>query len=404
MQHMDSGTFASSVLHPAKLQKLDWNTCLCHSGPVPSHEPLVAFGERSWKTLLQAASVRDDHLHAFLCGSGAGLDAPRGFYHRVCYQKYTHRQYLARLEESTGGEKNGDITSEQQQSGQGTHADSALSCSGHDGEARPSTPNSGCSHSQDAFARLTRSQVAKTDNKLCLFCQQETKKVKGSRQKPSNCMTLEACATLYEPALIREDDRVLLEVNPSLPDLVAKEICYHKVCYSRYTNPKALETNVHKESNGSSGSAYTRAFSRLASEIEKSPSTAQVMVMWPACLSYVAGISYCWRRRVLHWIRIARIDSSTGYVSTLKNPWLSFGHPPELQILKWWLLRPCLKVFSFITRQRTYGHRRKFQLLSSRQACSIPLRCLCPEGIHQGEVQALSCITARSIFVNKFSL
>ena len=295
MEHMESGTFASSVLRPAKLPKLDWNTCLCHSGPVPSHEPLVAFGERSWKTLLQAANVRDDHLHAFLCGSGAGLDAPRGFYHRVCYQKYTHRHHLARLEESAGGDADGDITSEQQQSGQGTHADSELSCSGHDGEAGPSMPNGGCSHSQVASARLTRSQVTKTDHKLCLFCQQGTKKVKGSRQKPSNCMTLEACATLYEAALITEDERVLLEVNPSLPDLIAKEICYHKVCYSHYTNPKALEAisdaNVSKESNGSSGSAYTRAFSRLTSEIEQSiincPSDGNVASMPELCRRYI---------------------------------------------------------------------------------------------------------------------
>ena len=41
MEHVETGTFASSFLRPAKLPKLDWKTCLCHIGPVSSHEPLV---------------------------------------------------------------------------------------------------------------------------------------------------------------------------------------------------------------------------------------------------------------------------------------------------------------------------------------------------------------------------
>ena len=47
-------------------------------------------------------------LHAFPCDSGARLDAPCGFYDRVCYQKYTHRQHLATLEESARGDSEGD--------------------------------------------------------------------------------------------------------------------------------------------------------------------------------------------------------------------------------------------------------------------------------------------------------
>ena len=54
------------------------------------------------------ASVRDDCLHAFPCDSGARLDATCGFYDRVCYQKYTHRQHFATLEESAGGDAEGD--------------------------------------------------------------------------------------------------------------------------------------------------------------------------------------------------------------------------------------------------------------------------------------------------------
>ena len=103
--------------------------------------------------------------------------------------------------------------------------DSELTCNGPEEKAQPCTPNGGCSLSQDASARLTRSQVAKTENKLCLFYQQETEKVKGSRQKLSNSMvTLTLRHVLL--ALRKEGEQVLLEVNfnLSLPDLIVKEI------------------------------------------------------------------------------------------------------------------------------------------------------------------------------------
>ena len=158
------------------------------------------------------------------CDSGARLDAPCGFYDRVCYQKYTHRQHLARLEEPARGDSEGD-RHHQWAAGNSLVRDSELSCNGPEGKAQPCTPNSGCSLSQDASARLTRSQVAKTDNKLCLYYQQETKKVKGSRQKlPNSVVTLALRHVLL--SLRKEDERVLLEVNfnLSLPDLIVKEI------------------------------------------------------------------------------------------------------------------------------------------------------------------------------------
>ena len=57
--------------------------------------------------------------------------------------------------------------------------------------------------------------------------------------------------------------------------------------------------NVSKESHGSSGSAYTRAFSRLANVIKQSimiincPNDGNVASMPELCHSL--GICYCWR-------------------------------------------------------------------------------------------------------------
>ena len=105
--------------------------------------------------------------------------------------------------------------------------DFELTCNGPEGKAQPCTPNGGCSLSQDASARLTRSQVAKTDNKLFLFYQQETctDKVKDSRQCSQTQWWPLHWGMLYF-ALRKEGERVLLEVNfnLSLPDLIVKEI------------------------------------------------------------------------------------------------------------------------------------------------------------------------------------
>ena len=125
MEHVETGTFASSFLRPAKLPKLDWKTCLCHSGPVSSHEPLVE------QPLAEPAIVEDsagstppaivtDCLHAYFCDSGARLDAPYGFYDRVCYQnsQATSCQTRRISKRRLGGRPSSPVSS-RQQSGEG---------------------------------------------------------------------------------------------------------------------------------------------------------------------------------------------------------------------------------------------------------------------------------------------
>ena len=87
--------------------------------------------------------------------------------------------------------------------------------------------------------------------------------------------------------------------NLSLPDLIVKEIiivCHHNVCYSRYTRTPMIGSsgaNVSKESHGSSASAYTRAFSRLANVIKQSimiincPNDGNVASMPGLCHRYL---------------------------------------------------------------------------------------------------------------------
>ena len=104
---IQSGTLAASA-RPAKLSRLDWDSCLCHNGLDRSRsdsEPLTSFTERSWKSLLHAAALRKDRTAVFLSENGADPSVPRGVYHRKCYQSYTHKRELdklaARLAEGT---------------------------------------------------------------------------------------------------------------------------------------------------------------------------------------------------------------------------------------------------------------------------------------------------------------
>ena len=91
LEEMETAALRSSVFQAAKFAKLDWNSCLYHMASVPSTEPLTVFRHRSWKTLLHAASVRNDRLHAFSCDSGAEVAVPQGVDHCTCYQTYTHK-------------------------------------------------------------------------------------------------------------------------------------------------------------------------------------------------------------------------------------------------------------------------------------------------------------------------
>ena len=87
-------------------------------------------------------------------------------------------------------------------------------------------------------------------------------------------MSFEACQKVFRAAPIRGDERVLLEVQQGQPDLIAKEVCYHRACYGNYTNQKTLhaisERNVEEESDGKKGRLYQDAFSCLADEIRTS--------------------------------------------------------------------------------------------------------------------------------------
>ena len=149
----------------------------------------------------------------------------------------------------------------------------------------------------DHYERLlTRIKVTKTvEPNRCLFCDQVQNKVNGVRQSLLSCMTFEACDAIYYAAYVRGDKDVLLEVQPGQPDLIAKEICYHHCCYAKHTHEKTLhglsEEKVCEESSGKRRTEYSKAFSRLADEIQdtilSSPGEGKIASMTDLCARYV---------------------------------------------------------------------------------------------------------------------
>ena len=62
--------------------------------------PLTAFTQTSWKTLQHAASIRLDDVFTVLQNSYTDESKPIGAYHRQCYQAYTNKKALDKLQRS----------------------------------------------------------------------------------------------------------------------------------------------------------------------------------------------------------------------------------------------------------------------------------------------------------------
>ena len=119
--------------------------------------------------------------------------------------------------------------------------------------------------------RQTRSVLPGLDLKKCLFCQSEKRQRKNRRltEKLIRCTWHCTPSTLVRAARIRQDERVLLEIEDS--DLHAKDVLYHASCYKDFTCPRQLDLLLQKEleSEVDVDSPQKRAFSKLVGIMEK---------------------------------------------------------------------------------------------------------------------------------------
>lgn len=217
----------------------NWERCLCHKQGVK--EDLKPFTERSWETFKAAADVRQDDVSEVL--KDYWIQGPRGFFHRKCYQHYTHAQKLRTIQEKRGAVD----VSEQPEKKAAVHS--------------------------------RRSEVSTSSLQHCIICQKQ-KPVRGAKrsnqryEKLVELQTCQAATKLREAAQIRCDERILLcimAVNDPL-DLVALEVKYHRSCYITYTHPRYLKKNDDTMDTGCvethRQSVYDQAFDELCNIIK----------------------------------------------------------------------------------------------------------------------------------------
>ena len=101
----------------------------------------------------------------------------------------------------------------------------------------------------------------------CLFCDKETIKVKGVKQKLTKCVTKCAEDSIKLAVASRCNDKLICKVEGQ--DLVAREAWYHNACRRKYTRSDARHVS-HKHSEASKSiEAHQSAFDFLCFYIEK---------------------------------------------------------------------------------------------------------------------------------------
>ena len=70
--------------------------CLCYRRNVTGK--LTCFTDASWETFRRSAEVRRDDAYEVLSRHFSAGGGPFGGYHRSCYQTYTNKTLLARLQ------------------------------------------------------------------------------------------------------------------------------------------------------------------------------------------------------------------------------------------------------------------------------------------------------------------
>ena len=216
------------------------DVCLCHCRKAPPDARLTKFTVVSWEKLRSAAELRKDETWKKLEGSWES--GPRGAYHRDCYQAYTHREHLERL--------------------QRRRSEGKSTCAPEAAEEKASEIG--------AAQRRTnlRSNRALSSNKLkCIICQQDKKDPRDRRKNETLTKCTNLNDTLLNAAKLRQDDRTLLELESRGVDNVAGDLLYHCSCYREYTRAKDLRRLEDTPEDDSD--PYRLAFQELVAEIEE---------------------------------------------------------------------------------------------------------------------------------------
>jgi len=236
----NSSEFILSYEPPKKRTCLDTRSgCIIHCTD-ESGELSALHDIQSWKSLLKAAEIRQYKPILDLVESLKDEEIPDICYHRKCRSIFTMKKDLERISKDEG-----------------------TSC------------NSKSSTSQDRRSSRGPSAKGTTYERICIFCNKESKYGKGkqTREKLIQCSDLRSDQMTRNVATANHDTKILAIVSR---ELVAAEACYHKSCYRNYTRPVFEEATYigsaeDKEYNLIESKAHQKLFNHIRSNVLENP-------------------------------------------------------------------------------------------------------------------------------------
>ena len=171
------------------------NKCCIHYDTVDETKLVSLTSIESWKTLLRAATILNHTAIVELSGKLKEDEIPQLSYHKTCRPMFTLKRDLQKLDQSQPG------------------------CSAT--KVRRASRDGSCSNST-------------TLPKKCIFCDKADKYLSGKHTRDAlvSCQTFIADKRIRKCAAVKNDKRIMAL---TADELVAKEACYHKRCYSVYT-------------------------------------------------------------------------------------------------------------------------------------------------------------------------
>jgi len=172
------------------------NKCLIHvRDDLPKTETLSQFSSTSWQTVYTAATKRNDQ-NVLSKDSTEGM---LSFYHRKCYQSYTHKKSLEKL------------------------------------QPIQNTPTRSSKRSKSSASLIA-------DQTKCIICKSSKTARSGSGYETlEKCLTANGAKSLRENASLKGNERLMEEIaGKDISALIAYEMVYHRSCYKVFTKPTVV--------------------------------------------------------------------------------------------------------------------------------------------------------------------
>ena len=120
--------------------------------------------------------------------------------------------------------------------------------------------------------RQSKSSIQPTDLLSCVICQEEKWDSKNWRvmEPLTQCVTFKAEYNLLDASRTRSHVRLVTELEEQ--DAIAKEVKYHRTCFTLYVNKKTLgwlADKAVKSELTDNGDAKIQAFSKLTQWLEE---------------------------------------------------------------------------------------------------------------------------------------